>query len=372
MYWTMQKASTLHALIVGAGVSGLTTALELRERGMRVTVIAEKFAPDIVSVVAGALWEWPPAVCGYHSDQVSLERSKEWCMTSFKRLSELSERRTPGVYLRPVNFYFRDPIESDPVNLAKMQEIKANVPGYERHRIGDLDGVNPDYGVVDGYKHLAPMVDTDAYMRWLLAEARRLRIAVEQRKVTGPLRDQRAALLAEYDADVLICCAGLGTAELAESAMYPLRGALVRVKNDGKRFPRITEAHCVSQSPETGVQDMVFIVPRGEDMLVLGGLTEPDKWTTDLSLAYGPVREMYERCLAFMPALEDAEIDVTEPVRSGLRPFRRENVFVGYDAAEGIIYNYGHGGSGVTLSWGCAQEVASLVPVAVDNRVAVG
>ena len=84
----------------------------------------------LVSVVAGALWEWPPAVCGYHSDQVSLERSKEWCMTSFKRFSELSERRAPGVYLRPVNFYFRDPIESDPVNLAKMQEIKANVPGY--------------------------------------------------------------------------------------------------------------------------------------------------------------------------------------------------------------------------------------------------
>ena len=359
---TQQEAFTRHALVIGAGVSGLTTALELHGRGLRVTVIAEKFAPEIVSVVAGALWEWPPAVCGYHQDQVSLERSKDWCMVSFERFREMEARSVPGVHVRMVNFYFTDAIESNPEYLHKMREIQANVPGFARLPVRAESGeVNPKYGVVDGYRHLAPMIDTDAYMQWLKAETRRLGITVEQRRIIGPLREQRPVLLAEYDADVLICCAGLGTAELGEADMYPLRGSLVRMKNDGKRFPRVTEAHCVSHRQGSDEQDIVFIVPRGEDMLVLGGLTEPDEWSTDLSLEYGPIRDMYERCLAFMPALADGELDGVEPVRTGLRPFRHGNTCVEYDPKDEVFYNYAHGGSGVTFSWGCAEEVAGLL-----------
>ena len=81
-------------LVIGAGVSGLTSALCLRRRGFAVTVVAESFAPRVTSVVAGALWEWPPAVCGYHRDVDSLARSKVWCRTSLPDLRR-SRARPP-------------------------------------------------------------------------------------------------------------------------------------------------------------------------------------------------------------------------------------------------------------------------------------
>src|SRR5580658_1631906 len=91
-------------LVIGAGVSGLTSALCLRRQGMEVTVAAEKFAPQVTSVVAGALWEWPPAVCGHHRDTISLARSKGWCKHSYGIFADLARDRETGVFMRKVTF----------------------------------------------------------------------------------------------------------------------------------------------------------------------------------------------------------------------------------------------------------------------------
>ncbi|MDP9848568.1 D-amino-acid oxidase [Streptosporangium lutulentum] len=348
----------------------MTTALCLAREGFRVTVLAEKFAPDIVSVVAGALWEWPPAVCGYHHDQISLARSKEWCVTSYGIFEELARANVPGVAMRRSNFYFKHPVEENPQDLNKMQELAGKVRGFVRDRsLAERNGIDPDYGVVDAYSHLAPMIDTDQYMMWLMREVEAHGVQVKRYRIEGLLADRRAELLDRFDAEAIVCCAGLGTAQLRGIDMYPLRGALVRVRNDGIRGCRIGEAHCVSHNEGSNEQDIVFIVPRSERILVLGGLAEKDEWGTDINLDnHGPVREMYERCLAFMPALRNAELDPDEPVRVGLRPFRRENVCLEWDETEQIIYNFAHGGAGFSFSWGCAQEAVGLVRSAVEDR----
>jgi D-amino-acid oxidase len=150
--------------------------------------------------------------------------------------------------------------------------------------------------------------------------------------------------------------------ELANDPMYPLRGALIRVHNTGKRFPRITQAHCVALDGHSNEPGFIFIVPRGEDMLVLGGIAEPDEWGLDINFDnHEPIQKMYQRCINFLPLLENAEIDSTEPVRVGLRPFRRQSIRLEREPGTDIVHNYGHGGSGVTLSWGCAREVTEIV-----------
>src|SRR5215472_11225380 len=151
----MNKA---RVLVIGAGVSGLTTALCLRQKGFQVTVVAEKLAPHVVSVVAGALWEWPPAVCGFHLDQFSLERSKQWCMTSYEKFFELSADERTGIFIRPVNFYFRYEVLTNPHARHKMEEIQSHVIGF-RHdpAIITEHQINSHIGLKDAYRHLAPM-----------------------------------------------------------------------------------------------------------------------------------------------------------------------------------------------------------------------
>jgi D-amino-acid oxidase len=350
-------------LVIGAGVSGLTSALCLRRRGFAVTVVAEAFAPRVTSIVAGALWEWPPAVCGYHRDVVSLARSKVWCRTSHQIFLDLANNPETGVFVRPVTYYFKRPLEEDRFHQAKMAELETEVGGF-RHdpALIELHGVNPAMGLRDAYTHLAPMVDTDLYLQWLLREARAAGCRIVQETINGPLSASAESLARRFEVDAIVNCTGLGARNLTGETMYPLRGALVRVRNDGKAMPQVTEAHCISLDNSDEQRGFVFIVPRGENMLVLGGLAEPDEWGLDIGLHnYEPVRQMFRRCVQFMPALRNAEIDAAEPVRVGLRPVRDRNVRLEAEPGARIVHNYGHGGSGVTLSWGCATEVADLV-----------
>ena len=358
-------------LVIGAGVTGLTTALCLRREGFDVTVVAEKFAPDIVSVVAGALWEWPPAVCGHHVDEVSLARSRDWCRTSYRIFSEMAAwpgmGEEVGVFIRPVVFYFRTPVSERPADLAKMNELCGEVRDFVHDAaLIDRHHVNPRSGVVDAYGHAAPMIDTDVYMNWLMSEVTGAGCTVIKGRISGSLRERETQLRRLFDADCIVNCAGLGAADLCGDEMYPLRGALIRAHNDGGSMPRVTTAHCVAHDLASTEQDMVFIVPRGRDMLLIGGMTEPNEWGLDIGLDnYGPVGDMLARCRDFLPVLESAEIDAGEPVRVGLRPFRKGNVRLDLEPGTRIIHNYGHGGSGVTFSWGCALEAAEMAQWAV-------
>ena len=77
---------------------------------------------------------------------------------------------------------------------------------------------------------------------------------------------------------------------------------------------------------------------------------------------------MRARCNRFVPGLENAELDPHSPIVQGLRPVRGENVRVERElrkksdgSLSKIVHSYGQGGSGFTLSFGCAGDVLGLV-----------
>jgi len=100
-----------------------------------------------------------------------------------------------------------------------------------------------------------------------------------------------------------------------------------------------------------------YILPQG-DHVVLGGSVRGD--SRDASVNADEAQEIIARCLRVEPRLTGASV---LECRVGLRPVRSEVRLESTSAGDGtpVIHNYGHGGGGVTLSWGCAAEVRDLL-----------
>ncbi|KAI0095609.1 FAD dependent oxidoreductase [Daldinia grandis] len=369
-----------HVLIIGGGVTGLISAWVLLDKGYRVTIVSSAWVNDeqrLTSQIAGALWEFPPAVCGQHTDKISLAHSKHWSMTAYHiwdgiaSIPALSE--ASGVRMMPSDFFFPEPVESDKAQVSKMTEIMASgVRGfYKGADIIDERGIDPSYGAVDAYELLAPVIDTDKAMVWLteLVESKGANLVTET--IRNDLVEIEDTLRARFEADAIVNCTGLQAQELAgDESVYPIRGGLIRVINDGTDFPKVDAALTITADAAHSANEIIFLVPRNDNILLIGGITEPHEWDLDLTLSTPIIRRMRERCEKFLPGLENARVDPEYPFAQGLRPFRGQNVRVERElrrTGSRIVHSYGHGGAGWSLSFGCARDVATLVDEALEG-----
>ena len=154
-------------------------------------MVADRLAPRVTSVVAGALWEWPPAVCGYHQDQVSLSRSKAWSATSYRDLHRFGRRpdhrRLPAA--GDVLFQASDR-RTIRAQSQKMAELTGTVRQF-RHDAALIaaNGINPALGLRDAYTHLRRWSTPTCTCGWLEGEVRRAGCRVIVRKLDGLLRE---------------------------------------------------------------------------------------------------------------------------------------------------------------------------------------
>ena len=370
-------------LVVGGGVIGLVSAWVLLDRGFHVTIVAKEWAsfaagPRLTSQIAGALWEFPPAVCGHHTAAASLASSKRWSMVAYRVWDAIAAdpalAAAAGVRMRESAFFFPARLEELPEQLAKLRELeRSGVRGVRRDSgLQRRRGLAAAAGAVDAYRLLAPVIDTDCCMAWLMEMVRSKGATLVTHTITGDLRAQEDTLLERFDADAIVNAAGLGSSDLVgDAACYPLRGALLRVVNDSTAFPKITTAMAVSADVARSPDEIVFIVPRNDDILLLGGIAQPGRWHLDLTPDSPEVARMRHRCEAFLPCLAAAKLDPAYPLAQGLRPARAGNVRVEREPQPSrIVHAYGHGGSGWSLAFGCAEEVASLIEDILHDHTA--
>jgi len=305
-----------HCLIIGAGINGLSSGIKLLENGLKATIWSSSFSPNTTSDIAAAYW--------YPFLSAPVEKTNMWGSKTYDVLKKLSEIPDTGVAMTQTYEYFRES-QPDP-------SWKDFVGNFQR----TTDNLPSDY--VEAFSFVTPIIEMSIYLEWLMQTYTSLGGKSEMKTISS-FEDAFSQF------DTVINCTGLSSGKLLDDdQVYPVRGQIIRVKSP------LTEMHLDQQ-----IETLAYIVPRSEDV-VLGGVAQHDNWSLEQDA--GDHDFILDKCRKIIPELGDAVV-IEDLV--GLRPGRTEVRLEREDKnGKYLIHNYGHGGSGVTLSWGCADEVVEL------------
>lgn len=308
------------AVVVGAGVVGLTTALRLLEAGRSVSVLTADPPEATTSAVAAAIW-YP-----YRAEPRASVLA--WGTRSARVFADLAEDPATGVRIGTC-----------------LELLRAARPDpWWRGAVERFDRVGPadvPAGYAAGWRLRLPIVAMPVYLPWLAGRVAAAGGRIERRRV-----DALEALTAE--ADLVVNCTGLGARALAgDRTVTAVRGQVVIVRNPG-----LTEALLAQEDPAAPT----YVVPRGRDC-VLGGTAQ--EGVEDTAPDPCVAADILARCRALEPRLEGCDV---LGHRAGLRPVRPAVRLELAALGRGrCLHHYGHGGAGVTLSWGAAEAAVALL-----------
>lgn len=306
--------------IIGGGIIGVTTAVVLAEKGHEVTIFSRDAPENTTSHAAGAVI--------YPVNVEDSERCLRWFHQNNQELEKL--RKSIGAGIEWIDWMKCSAEENCPVPLWLSVIENARLLKPEECPYGNRSGI---------YARLL-YVDVDAYYPYM-----RERLA----KAGGAFRIQAVSDFDELpdEFEILINCTGVFASQLVnDTDLHPARGQIVLVRNPG-----ITRYYSSFDSKN-------YMYPRGRERCVLGGSYDVGAWdmTPDPQLT----AEILEWAKSVEPSFEKSEI---LDVRVGLRPVR-STIRLEQDVTEGgrkLIHNYGHGGCGYTLAWGCAADILKIL-----------
>ncbi|GLH01698.1 D-aspartate oxidase [Gryllus bimaculatus] len=331
--------------VIGAGVLGLTTAVALQRRmpWVSVTLITERLSPETTGDGSAGFWE-PYLLGDTPSDNVL-----RWSKRSYDIFCELWKSPLAGdagVSLVPVIYVSEDSNQSLP-------DWRQVVLGFKEMNKTEISQFSSQFGKQYrfGFRYISFTCEPTKYLPLLLQEFK-TRGGILQLSRVSSLNE-----LASSRYSVVVNCTGLQARFVVPDLdMHPIRGQVLRVK-----APDVF--HCFMDDSNNGC----YIIPNHETV-ILGG-TKQNDW--NLKVDPKDSQFIHSSCCSVLPQLRGAQI-VKEWV--GLRPGRfqvrleRESRKLPNGQEIEIVHNYGHGGAGVTLSWGCAEEAVDIVHKILEEK----
>jgi D-amino-acid oxidase len=326
--------------IIGAGVSGLTCAVVLAERRYRTVIFAEETGSRTTSAAAAAIW--------YPYDAVPVDKVIAWALETYQVLIALAADRASGVSMIELRTFARAgeiqvPEWAIPLGARRLSNsvIPSGVDKSPPTKQLELRA-----GFSSGFSLQVPLMDTTIYLDYL---AKRFVAAGGEIKANVRLAKPEQVT---GDFDLVVNCAGMGAKTLVNDFdLEPHRGQVAIV-------PKL-DLTCAIVSDDA---PLMYAIPRRNDC-VFGGTNElSDNRNVD------PVATSH--ILAECSRVLDTDLAKVIAERVGIRPFRRSGVRLSKGRlpdGRAVIHNYGHGGSGFTLSWGCAHKVLSFAEAAIGD-----
>lgn len=301
---------TKRVAIIGAGVSGLTCGVVFAERGYRTTIVAEETGARTTSAAAAAIW--------YPYDVEPADKVIAWALESYDVFRQLSQDPRSGVSMIELRAFSR--------------AGKIAIPSWATKLGAQANGTSE-------FVMTVPLTDTTIYLDYL-----QRRLANAGGKINdGTLFDKLEDVDPAFD--LVINCAGFGAKALVHDVdLEPHRGQVAIIEKFG-----LTSAIVSDDAP------LMYAIPRANDC-VFGGTNEVSENRTSDPSATSRIVAECSRILHIDPPRVIAE-------RVGVRPFRKSGVRlerVHMRDGRTVIHNYGHGGAGFTLSWGCARKALNL------------
>src|SRR6266699_1855415 len=318
--------------IIGAGVSGLTCGVVLAERGHHVSIFAKEVGQQTTSGAAAAVW--------FPYDAEPLEKVIPWALQTFDALADLARVPTTGASMIELRQFSRTrqiqiPDWAIPLGA---QSVIPSSPSVMSSEVETSLVVSPFFK--RGFSLRVPLADTTIYLDYLAA-----RFLKAGGEINANVRFQKLEDV-DQQFELVINCAGIGARELVHDVdLEPHRGQVAIVPS----FERLSCAIVCDDAP------LMYAIPRRNDC-VFGGRND---LSSDLAVDAATTDQIIAECSRVL------NIDKPNVLaeRVGLRPFRKSGVRLERGRlrdARTVIHNYGHGGDGFTLSWGCAREVINL------------